>query len=107
MGQRPQLSSAAVSRWDRPVRSAGKEGSISLSQFLLSSPVADSYLFGPGGNPARADEPWFVLTGHTLMVGGLGRTELAASVEAAAVRAANAGLLAIPDLSTAAQEKRA
>jgi glyoxylase-like metal-dependent hydrolase (beta-lactamase superfamily II) len=29
----------------------------------------------------RADEPWFVLTGHTLMVGDLGRTELASSVE--------------------------
>lgn len=27
----------------------------------------------------RADEPWFVLTGHSLMVGDLGRTELAAS----------------------------
>jgi len=27
----------------------------------------------------RADEPWFVLTGHTLMVGDLGRTELASS----------------------------
>ena len=26
---------------------------------------------------ARADEPWFVLTGHTLMVGDVGRTELA------------------------------
>jgi hydroxyacylglutathione hydrolase len=25
----------------------------------------------------RADEPWFVLTGHTLMVGDVGRTELA------------------------------
>ena len=24
----------------------------------------------------RADEPWFVLTGHTLMVGDVGRTEL-------------------------------
>ena len=24
----------------------------------------------------RADEPWFVLTGHTLMVGDLGRTEV-------------------------------
>ncbi len=30
---------------------------------------------------ARADEPWFVLTGHTLMVGDLGRTELASSAE--------------------------
>jgi hydroxyacylglutathione hydrolase len=27
------------------------------------------------------DEPWFVLTGHTLMVGDLGRTELATSAE--------------------------
>lgn len=29
----------------------------------------------------RADEPWFVLTGHTLMVGDLGRTELATGAE--------------------------
>jgi hydroxyacylglutathione hydrolase len=29
----------------------------------------------------RASEPWFVFTGHTLMVGDLGRTELAASAE--------------------------
>lgn len=29
----------------------------------------------------RTDEPWFVLTGHTLMVGDLGRTELAVSAE--------------------------
>jgi glyoxylase-like metal-dependent hydrolase (beta-lactamase superfamily II) len=29
----------------------------------------------------RAEEPWFVLTGHTLMVGDLGRTELAVSAE--------------------------
>jgi hydroxyacylglutathione hydrolase len=27
----------------------------------------------------RSDEPWFVLTGHTLMVGDMGRTELASS----------------------------
>ena len=27
----------------------------------------------------RADEPWFVLTGHTLMIGDVGRTELATS----------------------------
>ena len=30
---------------------------------------------------ARGDEPWFVLTGHTLMVGDMGRTELATSAE--------------------------
>jgi glyoxylase-like metal-dependent hydrolase (beta-lactamase superfamily II) len=29
----------------------------------------------------RSKEPWFVLTGHTLMVGDLGRTELATSAE--------------------------
>jgi hydroxyacylglutathione hydrolase len=29
----------------------------------------------------RGEEPWFVLTGHTLMVGDLGRTELAANAE--------------------------
>ncbi|CAB3390565.1 MBL fold metallo-hydrolase [Kyrpidia spormannii] len=29
----------------------------------------------------RADAPWFVLTGHTLMVGDAGRTELASSLE--------------------------
>lgn len=29
----------------------------------------------------RAEEPWFVMTGHTLMVGDLGRTELATSAE--------------------------
>jgi hydroxyacylglutathione hydrolase len=29
----------------------------------------------------RSEEPWFVLTGHTLMAGDLGRTELATSSE--------------------------
>jgi hydroxyacylglutathione hydrolase len=29
----------------------------------------------------RGDEPWFVLTGHALMVGDLGRTELAVDAE--------------------------
>jgi len=32
----------------------------------------------------RAPEPWFVLTGHTLMVGDVGRTELVSSAEAGA-----------------------
>jgi glyoxylase-like metal-dependent hydrolase (beta-lactamase superfamily II) len=32
----------------------------------------------------RSDEPWFVLTGHTLMVGDVGRTELATTAEAGA-----------------------
>ncbi len=29
----------------------------------------------------RSEEPWFIMTGHTLMVGDLGRTELASSAE--------------------------
>jgi glyoxylase-like metal-dependent hydrolase (beta-lactamase superfamily II) len=29
----------------------------------------------------RGDDPWFVITGHTLMVGDMGRTELASSAE--------------------------
>ncbi len=29
----------------------------------------------------RSEQPWFALTGHTLMVGDLGRTELATSAE--------------------------
>jgi hydroxyacylglutathione hydrolase len=32
----------------------------------------------------RAEEPWFALSGHTLMAGDLGRTELATSAEAGA-----------------------
>jgi glyoxylase-like metal-dependent hydrolase (beta-lactamase superfamily II) len=32
----------------------------------------------------RGPEPWFVLSGHTLMVGDMGRTELASSAEAGA-----------------------
>jgi len=53
--------------------------------------VAITVLHTPGHTPehisllvtdrTRSDEPWFVLTGHTLMVGDLGRTELASSAE--------------------------
>jgi glyoxylase-like metal-dependent hydrolase (beta-lactamase superfamily II) len=53
--------------------------------------VAAKVLHTPGHTPehicilvsdhTRADEPWFVLTGHTLMVGDLGRTELAVNAE--------------------------
>ncbi|MBI1220801.1 MAG: MBL fold metallo-hydrolase [Rhodobacteraceae bacterium] len=47
----------------------------------------------------RADEPWFVLTGHTLMVGDLGRTELAVSAEegARALFRSARRLLTLPD----------
>jgi len=53
--------------------------------------VAARVLHTPGHTPehisllvsdrTRAEEPWFVLTGHTVMVGDLGRTELAVSAE--------------------------
>jgi glyoxylase-like metal-dependent hydrolase (beta-lactamase superfamily II) len=47
----------------------------------------------------RTNEPWFVLTGHTLMVGDLGRTELATSAEAGAraLFASVQKLKALPD----------
>lgn len=48
-------------------------------------------MFTPGHTPehvcllvtdhARGPEPWFVLTGHTFMVGDVGRTELASKAE--------------------------
>jgi len=47
----------------------------------------------------RGDEPWFVFTGHALMVGDLGRTELASSAEDGATqlfRSVNK-LKALPD----------
>src|SRR5487761_1579066 len=47
----------------------------------------------------RSEEPWFVLTGHTLMVGDLGRTELASSAEegARALYQTAQRLKALPD----------
>lgn len=47
----------------------------------------------------RGPEPWFVLTGHTLMVGDMGRTELATSAEtgADALFESAARLRALPD----------
>ncbi|HLW92927.1 MAG TPA: MBL fold metallo-hydrolase [Roseiarcus sp.] len=53
--------------------------------------VSAEVLHTPGHTPehisllvtdrTRSDEPWFALTGHTLMVGDVGRTELASSVD--------------------------
>lgn len=47
----------------------------------------------------RGPEPWFVLTGHTLMIGDLGRTELATSAEegARALFRSAQKLKALPD----------
>ncbi len=48
---------------------------------------------------SRSPEPWFVMTGHTLMVGDLGRTELAVNAEegASALYKSAQKLLALPD----------
>jgi glyoxylase-like metal-dependent hydrolase (beta-lactamase superfamily II) len=47
----------------------------------------------------RGPEPWFVITGHTLMVGDVGRTELASSAEDGARALFESGrrLAALPD----------
>jgi glyoxylase-like metal-dependent hydrolase (beta-lactamase superfamily II) len=77
------LSSAAKVSF--PFKAAGDEEVLPLGN------VVAKVLHTPGHTPehiclvvsdrTRADEPWFVLTGHTLMVGDLGRTELAADAE--------------------------
>ncbi len=86
-----------------PVRPA-KQG----DRLPLGNVVVD-VLHTPGHTPehvcllvtdrTRADEPWFVLTGHTLMVGDVGRTELAedAASGARTLFASLQRLKALPD----------
>jgi hydroxyacylglutathione hydrolase len=60
-------------------------------QVLLLGNVSVEVLHTPGHTQehisllvtdrTRGEEPWFVLTGHTLMVGDVGRTELATNAE--------------------------
>ena len=71
--------------------------------------VAARVLHTPGHTPEhislvvtdarRGPEPWFVLTGHTLMVGDMGRTELATTAEegARALFRSAERLRALPD----------
>jgi len=71
--------------------------------------VTIEVLYTPGHTPehislvvtdhTRSEEPWFVLTGHTLMVGDLGRTELATNAEegARSLFASVQRLKALPD----------
>jgi hydroxyacylglutathione hydrolase len=78
-------------------------------QELALGNVAIHVLHTPGHTPehisllvsdrTRGSEPWFVLTGHTLMVGDMGRTELATSAEtgARALFESAARLRALPD----------
>ncbi len=68
-----------------PFRGVRDGDSLELGNVLIT------VLHTPGHTPehisllvtdrTRSDEPWFALTGHTLMVGDLGRTELATSAE--------------------------
>lgn len=73
------------------VPAAGPFKGVRDGDVLQLGNVAVEVLHTPGHTPehicllvtdrTRASEPWFVLTGHTLMVGDLGRTELATSAE--------------------------
>jgi glyoxylase-like metal-dependent hydrolase (beta-lactamase superfamily II) len=64
---------------------------VSDGEVLPLGNVSATVMHTPGHTPehicilvtdrTRANEPWFVFTGHTLMVGDLGRTELAESAE--------------------------
>lgn len=61
---------------------------------LIAGNVVMKVLHTPGHTPehislvvtdkTRGKEPWFVLTGHTLMTGDVGRTELATDIESGA-----------------------
>jgi hydroxyacylglutathione hydrolase len=72
---------------------AGFRGVVDREVLPLGN-VAAEVLHTPGHTPehlsllvtdrTRAQEPWFVLTGHMLMVGDVGRTELVAAAEQAA-----------------------
>lgn len=78
-------------------------------QVLAIGNVSIEVLHTPGHTPehvsllvtdrTRGPQPWFVLTGHTLMVGDMGRTELATSAEtgANALFESAARLRALPD----------
>jgi hydroxyacylglutathione hydrolase len=93
-------SSAAVNFPFRPV-SDGEELDLGNVQLCV--------LHTPGHTPehisvlvidrTRGTEPWFVLSGHTLMVGDMGRTELASSAEegARALFRSAAKLKQLPD----------
>jgi glyoxylase-like metal-dependent hydrolase (beta-lactamase superfamily II) len=71
-----------------------RDAGLKDGQELTIGNVGIRVLHTPGHTPehvsllvtdgTRGAEPWFVLTGHTLMVGDMGRTELAASAEVGA-----------------------
>lgn len=88
---------------------AGSYMSVRDGDHLTVGNVTIRVLHTPGHTPehisllvedrTRAQEPWFVMTGHTLMAGDMGRTELASSAEegARALFESAARLRALPD----------
>ena len=86
-----------------------QEAGLKDRQALTIGNVSIQVLHTPGHTPehvsllvtdrTRGPESWFVLTGHTLMVGDMGRTELATSAEigANALFESAARLRALPD----------
>ena len=106
-----RLASAASARYvlAAQVTGAGAFETVRDRDVLELGNVSVEVLHTPGHTPehvsllvtdrTRAHEPWFVMTGHTLMVGDVGRTELAASAEEGArVLFASLGRLkALPD----------
>jgi glyoxylase-like metal-dependent hydrolase (beta-lactamase superfamily II) len=88
---------------------APEGATVADGQELSIGNVAIRVLHTPGHTPehvsllvsdrTRGTEPWFLLTGHTLMVGDLGRTELATSADVGArmLFESAARLRALPD----------
>jgi len=86
-----------------------QENGLKDGQQLTVGNVTIQILHTPGHTPehvsllvtdrTRGSDPWFVLTGHTLMVGDMGRTELATSAETGAIALfeSAARLRALPD----------
>ena len=71
-------------RSGRARRRACSRSAMSLSKVLHTPGHTPEHICLLVTDRTRADEPWFVLTGHTLMVGDVGRTELADDAEAGA-----------------------
>src|SRR6266403_2941610 len=106
-----RLASVAGARYVLAAQAAAAPASETVrdGDVLELGNVSVEVLHTPGHTPehvsllvtdrTRANEPWFVMTGHTLMVGDVGRTELAANAEEGAqVLFASLGRLkALPD----------
>ena len=89
----PDLAAAAGARYvlHKDAGASYPHLAVDDGDVLLMGNTSARVLHTPGHTPehisllvvdrTRGDDPWFVLTGHTLMVGDMGRTELASSAE--------------------------